>query len=254
MHGCYGLSFLLTCLFLFLSCMSACFSSLERGLVFGCTGSDTGWACLEGAQKCCSVLRNQRERKKQTSHRHDFDVIVQQKKESYLPTLTVTLEGGLEHRHHYTLLISLNKRFCMYRSAQSKPRTVCKAVLGVQLKALRKNRKLLFSGCQRYSKQYINMIKIVDSIQSEHRERGKALQDSTLSHSQRWYSNKFKVKWLLKEEYCLCIFQNKVIILSPWSCSFEPQNISAETFKNILFSRFFPLSNHLMLAGGWTGD
>lgn len=44
----------------------------------------------------------------------------------------------------------------------------------MQLKSLRENRKLLFSGSHRYSKQYINMIKIVDSIQSEHREGDKA--------------------------------------------------------------------------------
>lgn len=38
-------------------------------------------------------------------------------------------------------------------------------------------------------------------------------------------------------------------ILSPPSCSFEPQNISVETFKNLPCGRSFPLSCQLMLPG-----
>lgn len=39
----------------------------------------------------------------------------------------------------------------------------------------RKNRRRLFSGSHRYSKQYINTIKIIDSIQSARREGNKTL-------------------------------------------------------------------------------
>lgn len=38
-------------------------------------------------------------------------------------------------------------------------------------------------------------------------------------------------------------------ILFPPSCSFEPQNISVETFKNLPCGRSFPLSCQLMLPG-----
>lgn len=61
--------------------------------------------CLEGAPKCCSVLGN-----KKKSLKHNSDCALEQENR-HLPSPAVMLGRELEHRLHYTVLISLNKGF-----------------------------------------------------------------------------------------------------------------------------------------------